>query len=87
MNFNRKPQLRNQNVGGISAFEVFSGFIFFLVIAGFISLPVTGYFRVVSLQHILEMECGQKYELLDVAFNGDVLLTTCKIKNQTITIK
>lgn len=92
MAFNRKPQfrhipLRNQPWGGTDVFEVFFGFVFFLVIAGFISMPVIGYFRVASLQRILETECGQNYTLLDVAFNGDTLLTACKIKNQTITIK
>lgn len=92
MAFNRKPQfrnipLRNQNAGGTDIFELFFVVVFCLVIAGFISMPVIGYFRIVSLQRILETECGQNYALLDVAFNGDTLLTACKIKNQTITIK
>jgi hypothetical protein len=68
-------------------FEFFFGFIFALVILGFIATPISGYFKVLSLQKILNRECNGDYSLVDVALNGDSLLQTCRIKNQTITIK
>lgn len=68
-------------------FEFFFGFVFVLVILGFITIPITGYFKVVSLQKILNTECNGDYGFVDVALNGDTLLQTCRINNQTITVK
>jgi hypothetical protein len=68
-------------------FEFFFGFVFVLVILGFITIPITGYFKVVSLQKILNTECNGDYAFVDVALNGDTLLQTCRINNQTITVK
>jgi hypothetical protein len=68
-------------------FESFAGLVFVLVILVFISMPISGYFKIVSLQKILNRECNGDYSLVDVALNGDSLLQTCRIKNQTITIK
>jgi hypothetical protein len=68
-------------------FEFLIGFCFVLVILGFIATPISGYFRILSLQKILNTECNGDYGFVDVALNGDSLLQTCRIKNQTITIK
>lgn len=70
-----------------SLFEVFVGATFVLILAAMASAPVVGYFKVVSLQRILNDECKGNYGLIDVALNGDSLLQACRINNQTITIK
>lgn len=71
----------------LTFFEVLVGAIFVLVVATMALVPVTGYFKVVSLQRILNTECKGNYELIDVALNGDSLLQACRINNQSITIK
>lgn len=52
-----------------------------------LAMPVTGYLKVASLQRILNTECKGNYSIIDVALNGNELLKTCQINNQSITIK
>lgn len=81
---------RNKQTRPWSGFDPIDFSILALVlftIVGFVSVPVTGYFRAVSLQQILNTECKGNYSFVDVALNGNELVKVCRINNQTITIK
>lgn len=84
---NKKRSVTGMSDYGIDFFSIFFGFTFLLVILGFISIPISGYFKTVSLQKALNQECNSNYTLLDVALNGDEITKLCQIKNQTLTIK
>lgn len=81
---------RNKTTRPCADFDPIDFFIPALVlftVIGFVSVPVTGYFKAVSLQQILNTECKGNYSFVDVAFNGNELVKVCQINNQTVTIK
>jgi hypothetical protein len=88
MRINRKPRpiLKADDLFD-SAFPILFGAAFCTIVLVFVSIPVTGYFRVTGLQKALNAECGTSYSLVEVALNGDNLLELCRVKQQQVTIK
>lgn len=76
-----------KNFSNFDPIDFFVPALVLFTVVGFLSVPVSGYFRAVSLQQILNTECKGNYSLMDVALNSDALVKVCQINNQTVTIK
>ena len=68
-------------------FDIAPLLIIVIIVIGFVGIPITGVFRVITTQQTLNQQCGTNYNFFQVATAGENLSRLCQIKNQTLTIK
>ena len=68
-------------------FDIAPLLIIVIIVIGFVGIPITGVFRVITTQQVLNQQCGTNYNFFQVATAGENLSRLCQIKNQTLTIK